>query len=759
MGGLPIHPDRPLSAAEDVLVNEFAKSGQVLSGRYQLTAPCADQLPYNGTQLWDAVDTLLGTSVRVLVLDPALDSRLDVLDAARRSALVEDAHIVKVLSASEDDNLGYIVTEVPPGKSLATWVPGAPFPPAQAHALVGEAASALNSARGRGLRHLQLSPGRIRVGSAGEVYIDGLGTDAALAGIRPDTLAGIDADRAEARGLVTMLAALLTGASITGSDDARAALAAATANQQVPERLREICAREAGRHGPSSPADLVRELAPWPPIEPSQFPTPVHQAPVTPASAGAAGMLATAEGAATAASATADSDAPSATTADAPARVADTPGPMNVRFPATGREQMTDPELGITPQAPVALSPQWAKPGQFVDSQPAADAATDGGDPAEDAEAVQYAATGPEDGAPTQVIASDTEHAADDAAAVASGEDLSTVSPSEESEAAAAAHGSAEAASGGEDTAASSGAPRPEPSEDMLPQDDADATQIAPAIPRVGSSGSKAAAAAASSTTSAAPAAAGKIGYGETGRSEQKDARQATTEPVLAWKKSREDTAEEKRYDPSKVVVLGAVILFVFALAWSVTTFFRPPSPVNTTDPTISAEPTESSTDEEPSSTQSTSDTGNLPAPTIANVTLVNPYPTGSDANEDSPTTVVYAWDGDASTSWRSWWYTGELFANLKSGTGLQITLSEKASVSAVNLQVNGSGGNVQWRSNATPENPDGGDLVTESSMSSTTTLTADEPVETDTIYLWFTSLPTDPSGQYRIDLSEITVE
>jgi len=754
VGELPIHPDRPLSVAEDVLVNEFAKSGQVLSGRYQLTAPCADQLPYNGTQLWDAVDTLLGTSVRVLVLDPALDSRLDVLDAARRSALVEDAHIVKVLSASEDDNLGYIVTEVPPGESLATWVPGAPFPPDQAHALVGEAASALNSARGRGLRHLQLSPGRIRVGSAGEVYIDGLGTDAALAGIRPDTLAGIDADRAEARGLVTMLAALVTGASITGSDDARAALAAATANQQVPERLREICAREASGDGPSSPADLVRELAPWPPIEPSRFPTPVHQAPVTPASAGAAGMLATAHGAATAASATADSDAPSATTADAPARVADTAGPMNVRFPATGREQMTDPELGIKPQAPVVLSPQWAKPDQFVDSRSAADAATDDADPAEAAEAVQHAATAPDDGAPTQVISSDTEHAADDAAADASGEDSSAVSSSEESEVVAAAHGSDDAASVGGDTPASSGKPAPEPGEGLPPLDDPDATQIAPAVPQVVSPGSKAASAAASSTTSDAQATAGKSVRGE-----QKDARQATTEPVVAWKKSRKDTAEEKRYDPSKVVVLGAVILFVFALAWSVTTFFRPPSPVNTTDPTISAEPTASSNSNEPSSGEPTSNTGNLPAPTIANVTLVNPYPTGSDANEDSPTTVIYAWDGDASTSWRSWWYTGELFANLKSGTGLQITLSEKASVSAVNLQVNGSGGNVQWRNNATPENPDGGDLVTESSMSSTTTLTADEPVETDTIYLWFTSLPTDPSGQYRIDLSEITVE
>ena len=135
-------------------MNSFAQAGQVIAGRYRLTEPFPEQPPYPGVQAWNVVDTLLGTSLRILALDPGNPNASEVLDAARRSSLIDDPHVVRIISVGEDPAAHYVATEIPLGTPLSAYLHGAPFAPDQAQALTGEVASALNSARGRGVRHL-----------------------------------------------------------------------------------------------------------------------------------------------------------------------------------------------------------------------------------------------------------------------------------------------------------------------------------------------------------------------------------------------------------------------------------------------------------------------------------------------------------------------------------------------------------------------------------------------------------------------------
>lgn len=251
-------------------MNSFAQAGQVIAGRYRLTEPFPEQPPYPGVQAWNVVDTLLGTSLRILALDPGNPNASEVLDAARRSSLIDDPHVVRIISVGEDPAAHYVATEIPLGTPLSAYLHGAPFAPDQAQALTGEVASALNSARARGVRHLQLAPQHVRVGVLGEVFIDGLGVEAALANLRADSMSSSQADRMESRGIAVLLARLLTG---DGQSKADAVLRSAAENGSLPGALRSTCTRELRGLGALSPADLVRELAPWGAVEPSEFPS------------------------------------------------------------------------------------------------------------------------------------------------------------------------------------------------------------------------------------------------------------------------------------------------------------------------------------------------------------------------------------------------------------------------------------------------------------------------------------------------------
>ncbi|WP_421735652.1 protein kinase family protein [Cellulomonas sp.] len=258
----------------EVLVSEVVGRGTVLAGRYRVLSPVVSDL--EGASAWQATDQILDRPVRVRILEHGAVA--PALDAARRAALVTDSRLVRVLDVGTHEGYGYVVSEQLVGPSLARLVAQSPLTAEQARAVVGEAASALEVARRRGVHHLALRPSVLHVSPDGRVLLGGLALDAALLGD-----SGGDArstTRADAVGLVRLLYAALTGlwpadprAPQTPGGETLppapivngAPVAPADLVPGVPNDLDTLCVVTLGPNddGPHSPGELVRELEPW----------------------------------------------------------------------------------------------------------------------------------------------------------------------------------------------------------------------------------------------------------------------------------------------------------------------------------------------------------------------------------------------------------------------------------------------------------------------------------------------------------------
>ncbi len=281
--------------------------------------------------VWHATDETLQRQVSVRVLGPTHPHAADVVDAARRAALVEDPRLVRVLDVGTA-GVTYIVSEHVRGRPLAELVSGQPLPAETVRRIVGEAAQAIDRAGARGLHHLRLTPNSVVIQSDGSIKIVGTAIEAALIGIEPDDAAA--AARTDTVGLISLLYAGLTGrwpgssaettvgALTQGGAGASGAASRAFASGSlglapqvggrpvspgelvagVPSDLDTLCSVTLGPHddGPQTPGELVAQLAPWAemapltdprgltvagparPIKPTP-PAPVQPAPVQPA--------------------------------------------------------------------------------------------------------------------------------------------------------------------------------------------------------------------------------------------------------------------------------------------------------------------------------------------------------------------------------------------------------------------------------------------------------------------------------------------
>lgn len=800
--------------------------GQYLAGRYQLTEPYGEQLPRPGTQLWAATDKLLGRQVRVLVLRPDLPSKRAVLDAARRTALVDDPHVVRVLSTDDSPDVAFVASEIPAGQRLSFFANGTPLRVAQVVALTGSIAASLSAARQRSLRHLHISPDLLWVTASGDVYVDGVGIMAAL-DQSTDGLTPVEADRREVRQLLGLTAALLTGrqfGNITSNDDAlTSAFEAALAHQDLPEGLRRALERERDGYGISSISDLTHALTPWVAVNPADFhdleadpsagpePKKLGSDTATYPVVGAPGN----ESASTPESASLASESP----VEGKAEVRETSGfiePVGVGEPLVDETAVDGPVNGgpTDDESPSAdphsdetsfdnlLRGTAAAPANSSDpirTGPNADptvravfpkiTAPLGGIAAE-----KSAATPASPAAPITAEESESTERLSGTAVMKAVVDPHTPEvPSQTLKPEISAGFSAGMAAAGVDNAFF--APTWAPSgDDVTPdsassgQEDAGADAVVetrtpediddPAItaaikpvavpgdfgtsgaaPTVGKADARsthpvdpvartsvfAAAAGQGGSPAAAPSVTPARPHGEPSVHTFEE----LGAPAPAAKSSAKSESD-KQYNPSKVITLGAVILVAVGLIWSVGNLFRPTSEPELRQPVITATPAPDDPSAQPSATASPTE-----PPAISSVTLLNPQADSSD--EDSPSGLPKAWDGDLGTGWSSWWYGDSNFAG-KDGVGLEITLAAEADVSEVVLNVAGNGGNVQWRATDSSA-PNGGDLIAESTMSSETDLKATEPVRTSTIIVWFNQLPVNGAGENRIELLEIKVQ
>lgn len=223
---------------------------------------------------------------------------------------------------------------------------------------------------------------------------------------------------------------------------------------------------------------------------------------------------------------------------------------------------------------------------------------------------------------------------------------------------------------------------------------------------------------------------------------------------------------EHKRVNSSKIATLGALGVVVVAGLAAAFALSTPLQNVDIPAPAISATPSEKAKGTPPSeastskpSTTNTPSAANTPVQIVA-ATLLNPYaakvnPTNVNA-QDNPTLLARIFDEDPSSSWQSWRYNQKNFSG-KGGIGIALKLANATPVRSVSLNVNGEGGQVQWRA-TTADAPDSGDVLASASLGANTVLSVDKPVESDTVILWFSELPTAPDGKNRIDLSEVHV-
>jgi hypothetical protein len=252
------------------------EGGELVVARYRLDTPAPSDLV--GVEAWEATDQILDRPVRLSIITSP-DAAL-TLDAARRAALVSDEHVTRVIDVLHDASRSIVVTEPYVGSTLADLVEARPLSPEAARAVIGAAATALAAASRRGVHHGALRPSAIRV-HRGRVRVTGLGIDGDL--LHGDgRLDGEDASRADAVALVALLHYALTGdlprvahdvAALDPDVPAPARLQPlGTAlvpprdvDQSIPRDLDTLCSVTLGAHddGPTTPAELVSELAPW----------------------------------------------------------------------------------------------------------------------------------------------------------------------------------------------------------------------------------------------------------------------------------------------------------------------------------------------------------------------------------------------------------------------------------------------------------------------------------------------------------------
>ncbi|MGZ4650664.1 MAG: hypothetical protein ACXV3A_09040, partial [Kineosporiaceae bacterium] len=270
--------------------------GSVLAGRYRLDERVRTR---PDGSMWRAVDETLERPVLVQAFALGHPQASEIVDAARRAALVPDPRLQRVLAAGEERGTAYVVLERVPGRTLEELLGAGPLPAETARRIVGEAAQALDRASTRGLHHLKLRPGTIIVGRDGVVTVSGTAIDAAAAGTEPPNTAV--ARRVDAVGLVTVLYAALTG-RWPGRQEGRLPRAPRIGGRPVapgdlvagvPNDLDTLCAVTLGPYddGPRTPSDLAAELAPWAPPGPLTDPRGLHIAIPRPDASGSARVV------------------------------------------------------------------------------------------------------------------------------------------------------------------------------------------------------------------------------------------------------------------------------------------------------------------------------------------------------------------------------------------------------------------------------------------------------------------------------------
>ncbi|MEP6649461.1 MAG: protein kinase family protein, partial [Lapillicoccus sp.] len=221
-----------------------------------------------------AADQSLDREVVLLCFDADGPVASPALDAARRAAGVEEPRLVRVLDVGRDDATAFVVEESLNGaRSVTSVLTSGGVPAEEARRIVGEAASALERARARGLHHGMLTPRSVFRMSDGSVKVRGLATEAAL--LEADDIPPDQATRGDTVALVALTYALLTSRwPLPGPDSGLEAAPRVVRGVAAPSEIAAGVPPDldfVARHtlsedgGPQTPGELVEQIEPWSP--------------------------------------------------------------------------------------------------------------------------------------------------------------------------------------------------------------------------------------------------------------------------------------------------------------------------------------------------------------------------------------------------------------------------------------------------------------------------------------------------------------
>ncbi|NYG06945.1 hypothetical protein BJ986_001432 [Phycicoccus badiiscoriae] len=241
----------------------------VLGGRYAVQRRI-EQLPR--AERWSAADTTLERDVVIVCFAEDETHAEATLDAARRVAGLDNHRLVRVLDVGRSDGIAFFVEEaIHDAHSLAQILQQGGLPAEEVRRIVGETATGLEAARGRGLHHLRLTPHSVLRDHDGTIKVRGVATLAAMAA--EDDLDATQAARVDAIGVVALTYAALTSrwplpGSVAGVESAPRVVGGVPAPSEiaagVPGDLDALCRLTLNEdQGPLTPGDFASQIAPW----------------------------------------------------------------------------------------------------------------------------------------------------------------------------------------------------------------------------------------------------------------------------------------------------------------------------------------------------------------------------------------------------------------------------------------------------------------------------------------------------------------
>lgn len=712
-----ILPSPPKAGA----VSESWNSGDLIANRYRLSSH-SDTRSGDGYSLdsWLAVDEILAKEVRVLTFTGERARVAAALDSARRRAVLNDPYFPRIYRVLEEGEHGVVIADILEGPLVTDLITSRSLTPGEVRAIVGEAALGLEQAHRQGVQHLALSPGSIALRHT-SVQILGLGIDAALTrstvkstelGARQDTIA-----------LAQILLAGLCGAWV-GDPSRSSGLPLASQTISSAEQLHELA--------PDAPIDLLRLI--------HLTISPFGEGPHTP-------------------SEFAESLRPWAEVPTHQPAVVVSEDFMTGSITAAPVDGATPPGTDDPPPSPPDSPPNDPPNDPPSDPPGGAPGGTSGGTQAS-SEQLEHSLSAP---GSSGSLKSETD---------ADGESHARGGIIEPAASVLARPRGWDVPIGAEPATLSRGgharlpelARPPAPAEPLPPGESSATTTFEdphdhtfpPVSPRPEVRATEGPTTEVTRTERAVSSPARKHEFRDRFHSLRSGvARQF--QPI------DDDQGGEPRFNPAGFVLLGMLALVIFALVLASSSLrsarnFDPstlplPNPVVSTtedpeeDPSKEEEPEEEPEEEEPV------EEGPAPAAISAAISY-DPTSEGGE-NQDLAHRAI---DGDPETFWRSLRYNSPTYA-IKEGLAFSVVLDEPAEVSQVTLLVLGKGGEVEIRA-GDPKSPTKGDVLASGPLDSDTTFTFDEPVETDTIVLWFPKLPVaDSDGMNRIELAEVSIE